>query len=87
MAQETNKRRVNGVVVSNKGEKTAVIRVDDRRPDDLYGKYVRRSTKLHVHDPENACQEGDFVTVEECRRVSKTKSWRLVEVVEQAVQV
>ncbi|MFA9459649.1 30S ribosomal protein S17 [Thiohalorhabdus methylotrophus] len=87
MAQETSKRRMSGVVVSNKGGKTAVVRVNYRRPDELYGKYVRRSTKLHVHDPENTCQEGDFVTVEECRRVSKNKAWRLVEVVERAVQV
>ena len=82
-----NKRRMSGVVVSDKGDKTAVVRVDDRRPDPLYGKYVKRSTKLHVHDPDNVCQQGDFVTVEECSRVSKTKSWRLVEVEEKAVQV
>jgi len=87
MAQETNKRRMNGVVVSTKGNKTAVVRVDYRRPDPLYGKYVRRSSKVHVHDPENACEDGDFVSVEECRRVSKTKSWRLVEVLEKAVRV
>jgi len=87
MAQETNKRRMNGVVVSTRGEKTAVVRVDYRRPDPLYGKYVRRSSKVHVHDPDNACGDGDFVAVEECRRVSKTKSWRLVEVLEKAVQV
>ncbi|MEF8793494.1 30S ribosomal protein S17 [Thiohalorhabdus sp.] len=87
MAQETNKRRMNGVVVSTRGSKTAVVRVDYRRPDPLYGKYVRRSSKLHVHDPESACGDGDYVAVEECRRVSKTKSWRLVEVLEKAVQV
>ncbi|HKJ70484.1 MAG TPA: 30S ribosomal protein S17 [Gammaproteobacteria bacterium] len=87
MAQETNKRRMNGVVVSTKADRTAVVRVDYRRPDPLYGKYVRRSSKVHVHDPDNACEEGDFVSVEECRRVSKTKSWRLVEVLEKAVQV
>jgi small subunit ribosomal protein S17 len=87
MAQETNKRRMNGVVVSTKGNQTAVVRVDYRRPDPLYGKYVRRSSKVHVHDPENACEDGDFVSVEECRRVSKTKSWRLVEVLEKAVRV
>ena len=87
MANESNKRRVNGVVVSDKMQDTAVIRVDYRRPDDLYGKYVRQSTKLHIHDPGNNCQEGDTVTAEECRRLSKTKSWRLVEVVERAVRV
>lgn len=87
MANESNKRRVNGVVVSDKMQDTAVIRVDYRRPDELYGKYVRQSTKLHVHDPENQCQEGDTVMAEESRRLSKTKSWRLVEVVERAVRV
>lgn len=84
---ETNKRRVSGVVVSNKPEKTAVVRVDDRRPDELYGKYVLRSTKVHAHDPDNTCEVGDFVTVEEARRVSKTKAWRLVTVEERAVKV
>ena len=47
----------------------------------VYGKYIRRSSKLHVHDAENVCQEGDTVTIEECRPLSKSKSWRLVEVV------
>lgn len=85
MAQRSNKRRMNGVVVGNKATKTAVVRVDYRRPDPLYGKYVRRSSKLHVHDPSELCQEGDFVSIEECRRVSKTKAWRLLEVLERAV--
>ncbi len=75
-----------GVVVSNKPTYTAVVRVDDRRPDPMYGKYVKRSTKLHVHDPEETCSEGDFVLVEECRRVSKTKAWRLVEVLGKGVK-
>lgn len=47
-----------------------------------YGKYIRRSTKLHAHDENNVCQEGDIVTIAECRPLSKTKTWRLVEVVE-----
>jgi len=47
----------------------------------VYGKYIRRSTKLHIHDAENTCQEGDMVIIEQCRPISKTKSWRLVEVV------
>ncbi len=85
MPQRSNKRRMNGVVVGNKATKTAVVRVDYRRPDPLYGKYVRRSSKLHVHDPDEVCQEGDFVSIEECRRVSKTKAWRLLEVLERAV--
>ena len=47
----------------------------------VYGKYIRRSTKLHIHDENNACREGDLVTIQECRPLSRTKSWKLVEVV------
>lgn len=50
----------------------------------VYGKYITRSTKLHAHDEQNVCQEGDVVTISECRPLSKTKSWVLVEVVEKA---
>ena len=70
-----------GYVVSDKMDKTVVVAVEDRFKHPVYGKYIRRSTKLHVHDAENACQEGDTVTIEECRPLSKSKSWRLVEVV------
>jgi small subunit ribosomal protein S17 len=47
----------------------------------VYGKYIRRSTKLHIHDADNSCQDGDLVTIEQCRPVSRTKSWKLVAVV------
>jgi len=50
----------------------------------VYGKYITRSTKLHAHDEQNVCQEGDIVTISECRPLSKTKSWTLVDVVEKA---
>jgi small subunit ribosomal protein S17 len=50
----------------------------------IYGKYVRRSTKLHAHDEENVCQEGDWVMVEQCRPLSKTKFWKVIKVVEKA---
>jgi len=50
----------------------------------VYGKYVRRSTKLHAHDENNECKQGDLVTIEECRPIAKSKAWRLVKVVERA---
>ena len=75
------RRTVTGKVVSNRMDKTATVLIERRVKHPVYGKYIRRSTKLHVHDAQNACQEGDTVTIEECRPLSKSKSWRLVEVV------
>ena len=82
MSENTEVRRtVTGKVVSNKIDKTVTVLIERKVKHPVYGKYIRRSTKLHVHDAENACQEGDTVTIEECRPLSKSKSWRLVEVV------
>jgi small subunit ribosomal protein S17 len=53
-------------------------------PHPVYGKYVRRTTKLHAHDEKNECKQGDKVLIEECRPIAKTKAWRLVKVVERA---
>ena len=75
------KRTVTGKVVSNRMDKTATVLIERKVKHPVYGKYIRRSTRLHVHDADNACQEGDTVTIEECRPLSKSKSWRLVEVV------
>jgi small subunit ribosomal protein S17 len=74
-------RTVTGKVVSNKMDKSATVMIERKVKHPVYGKYIRRSTKLHIHDAENACQEGDTVVIEQCRPLSKTKSWRLVEVV------
>ena len=84
---EENKavRTLTGRVVSDKMDKSAVVLVERRVPHPLYGKYIRRSTKFHIHDENNECKEGDTVTIQECRPVSRTKSWKLVEVVERAV--
>ena len=71
-------------VVSDKMEKSATVLVERKVKHELYGKYVRRSTKLHVHDEQNECREGDLVEVVEGRPVSKTKAWRLHRVVERA---
>ena len=77
-------RTLTGEVVSDKMEKSAVVMVERRVRPPLYGKYIRRSTKVHIHDENNECKQGDTVTIQECRPVSKTKTWKLVEVVERA---
>ena len=77
-------RTLTGEVVSDKMEKSAVVLVERRVRHPLYGKYIRRSTKLHIHDENNECRQGDKVTIQECRPMSKTKTWKLVEVVERA---
>jgi small subunit ribosomal protein S17 len=75
-------RTVTGRVISNKMDKTATVRIERKVKHPIYGKYIRRSTKLHVHDEQNACREGDTVTIEQCRPLSRSKSWRLVEIVD-----
>jgi small subunit ribosomal protein S17 len=62
-------------------DKSAIVLVERKVKHPVYGKYIRRSTKLHIHDENNACKEGDMVTIQECRPMSKTKSWKLVEIV------
>ena len=79
-------RTVEGRVISNKMNKTVTVLVERQVKHALYGKYIRRSTKLHAHDESNACQEGDVVRVTECRPLSKTKNWRVVEVVTRAAE-
>jgi small subunit ribosomal protein S17 len=85
MSEETKVgRTVTGTVVSNKMDKTVTVMIERKVKHPVYGKYIRRSTKLHVHDEENTCQEGDKVAIEQCRPLSKSKSWRLVDVVERS---
>ena len=77
------------VAESTAAESTAAARSPSRFAEKevqapVYGKYIRRSTKLHVHDENNECNKGDVVVIEQCRPMSKTKSWRLVDVVEKA---
>ena len=83
-ANTTATKTVEGRVVSNKMNKTVTILVERLVKHALYGKYIRRSTKLHAHDEDNACNEGDVVRITECRPMSKTKNWRVVEVVNRA---
>ena len=71
-----------GRVVSDKMNKSAVVVVERKVRHPLYGKYIRRSTRLHIHDENNTCHVGDTVSIQECRPLSKTKSWKLVAVLE-----
>lgn len=76
------KRTLTGTVVSNKPNKTVTVAVERKVQHPVYGKYVRRTTKYHVHDENNECSVGDLIVIEECRPISKTKSWRLVSIEE-----
>jgi small subunit ribosomal protein S17 len=85
MSEEQKIRTLLGKVVSNKMDKSIVVLTERRVKHPLYGKFVSKSTKIHAHDENNECSIGDVVTIRECRPISKTKSWTLVEVVEQGV--
>jgi small subunit ribosomal protein S17 len=73
------KRVLIGTVVSDKGDKTVTVRVDRRVKHPLYGKIIRRSKKYHAHDADNAFHIGEQVRIEECKPISKTKSWTVIE--------
>jgi len=82
---ERNTRKTReGVVVSDKMDKTVIVSVEDRVKHPLYGKVMRRASKLHAHDEQNACGIGDRVLVMETRPLSATKRWRVVEIIERA---
>ena len=88
MTDETNNARTAvGQVVSNKMEKTISVLVERRVKHPLYRKYIKMSTKLLAHDEQNECGEGDTVEIQECRPLSKNKTWRLQRVIERATQV
>ncbi|MDZ7787642.1 MAG: 30S ribosomal protein S17 [Halofilum sp. (in: g-proteobacteria)] len=78
--ENTRARRERGYVVSAKMNKGATVLVERRERHPLYGKFVKRSKRYHVHDEENTCKAGDYVVIEECRPISRTKAWRLVRV-------
>jgi len=84
---EKTARTVTGQVVSNKADKTITVLLERKVKHPIYGKFVKRSTKIHAHDEQNECGMGDTVTVEECRPMSKSKTWRLVSIDERAVRV
>jgi len=87
MTEQTKKlHTVDGRVVSNKMDKTVTVIVERQVKHALYGKYIRRSSKLHAHDAENACNQGDLVRLAECAPMSKTKNWRVVEIITRAAE-
>lgn len=77
-------RTLEGRVTSSAMDKTVTVLIERRVKHPLYGKFMRRSTKIHAHDETNSCGEGDLVRVEQCRPLSKTKSWRLLDIIEKA---
>jgi small subunit ribosomal protein S17 len=82
--QEIKQRERQGVVVSDKMDKTIVVEVGSVRPHSEYKKVVRRTTRLKAHDEENEARVGDEVLVRECRPLSRDKTWRLIKVLERA---
>jgi len=87
MAETKSTSTVTGRVSSDKMDKTITVVIERQVKHPLYGKYVRRSTKLHAHDENNECRIGDLVTIKETRPLAKTKSWTLVQIDERAEQV
>jgi len=88
MSEQTKiKRSVSGRVISNKMDKSITVEIERRVRHPLYGKFINRRTRLHAHDAENECGAGDLVQIEECRPISKSKSWRLVKVLEKAAEI
>lgn len=85
MVDQVQERSTQGRVVSNKMDKTITVLVERKVKHPLYGKYIKRSTKLHAHDENNECQEGDVVSIIETAPISKSKTWRLVKVIEKAI--
>ncbi len=85
--QNKTARTLTGVVASTKMDKTISVLIERRVEHPLYRKFVRKSTKLLAHDENNECNEGDTVAIQECRPLSKNKSWRLARVIERATRV
>jgi len=84
MSEATTNRTLQGRVTSDKMDKTITVIVERKVKHPIYGKYIRRSTKVHAHDENNDCQIGDVVVVEQCRPLSKSKTWRFVKLIERA---
>jgi small subunit ribosomal protein S17 len=84
MSEAANKRQLTGRVVSDKMTKTVTVLVQRRMKHPLYGKFVTRSSKYHAHDEQSECKAGDLVVIEECRPISRTKSWKVIQVAEKA---
>ena len=86
MSEEKVERSLMGRVVSDKMDKSIVVLLERQVKHPMYGKFIKRSKKYHVHDENNECREGDVVMFKECRPLSKTKHWTLIKVVERAAE-
>jgi len=84
MSEQAIVRTLTGRVTSDKMDKTITVMIERKEKHPLYGKYIKRSTKLHVHDENNECHEGDTVIIKQTRPISKSKSWTLHEIAERA---
>jgi small subunit ribosomal protein S17 len=84
--QDKKIKTLTGVVISNSGSKSVRVAIDYKVRHPKYGKYVKRRTKLAVHDEHNRSNVGDLIEISECRPMSKTKNWRLVRVLQKAIQ-
>jgi len=84
MSTENLKQTRVGMVIGDKMDKTVTVIVERQVKHPLYGKYIKRSTKVHAHDEANECGAGDKVLIAECRPISKSKSWKVVEILERA---
>lgn len=83
MSEQTQENRtLQGRVVSDKMDKSVTVQIERRVKHPIYGKFIRRSTKVHAHDENNECRIGDVVIVEQCRPLSKLKKWRFIKLVE-----
>jgi small subunit ribosomal protein S17 len=87
MSEATRARTLSGRVISDKMDKTVTVLVERKVTHPIYGKIIRRSVKVHAHDEKNECHTGDVVLIQECRPLSRTKSWRVTELVQKAVNV
>jgi small subunit ribosomal protein S17 len=84
--QVNDQRTITGTVVSNKMNKTIVVQIERKVKHPLYGKYVRRFSKMYAHDEDNSCQMGDVVIIQQTRPLSRLKRWKLVEILKREVQ-
>ncbi|WP_367678300.1 30S ribosomal protein S17 [Buchnera aphidicola] len=80
-----NIRTLQGRVISNKMQKSAVVAIERFVKHAIYGKFIKRTTKLHIHDEKNECAIGDLIEIRESRPISKTKSWVLVRIIEKTI--
>ncbi|MBE8216015.1 MAG: 30S ribosomal protein S17 [Endozoicomonadaceae bacterium] len=87
MSTEKRVRTVVGKVISNKMDKTITVLIERRVKHAIYGKIIKRSSKLHAHDEKNECNFGDTVSIQETRPIAKTKTFTLISIIERATQI